>query len=130
MFDSVPPGPERHVQAAVSHAPVIQVVSILLYPVMQDTAMERGAFRVVGLLVLGAAICVNESSRARPGGVIPSPASQRGGLPPVARALSRRAKGVDQTIARWNRAMRWLTQVAAFRRQARRVFARDSAEIS
>jgi len=36
----------------------VQVVSILLYPVMQDTAMERGAFRVVALLVLGAALYV------------------------------------------------------------------------
>lgn len=36
----------------------VQVLSILLYPVMQDTAVERGVFRVVGLLVLGAALYV------------------------------------------------------------------------
>ena len=36
----------------------VQVASILLYPVMQDTAMERGAFRVIALLVLGAALYV------------------------------------------------------------------------
>jgi len=33
-----------------------QVLSILLYPLMQDTAVERGAFRIVGLLVLGTAL--------------------------------------------------------------------------
>lgn len=36
----------------------VQILSILLYPVMQDTAVERGAFRIVGLLVLGAALYV------------------------------------------------------------------------
>ena len=36
----------------------VQVLSILLYPLMQDTALERGAFRVIGLLVLGAALYV------------------------------------------------------------------------
>ena len=37
---------------------LVQVLSILLYPVMQDTAVGRGAFRVVGLSVLGAALYV------------------------------------------------------------------------
>jgi len=36
----------------------VQILSILLYPVMQDTALQRAAFRVVGLLVLGAALYV------------------------------------------------------------------------
>jgi len=36
----------------------VQVLSILLYPLMQDTAVDRGAFRVVGLIVLGTAIYV------------------------------------------------------------------------
>lgn len=36
----------------------VQILSILLFPLMQDTAVERGAFRVVGLLVLGAALYV------------------------------------------------------------------------
>ena len=36
----------------------VQVVSILLYPLMQDTAVQRGVFRVIGLLVLGAALYV------------------------------------------------------------------------
>jgi ion channel len=36
----------------------IQVLSLLLYPLMQDTAVERAAFRVIGLLVLGAALYV------------------------------------------------------------------------
>ena len=36
----------------------VQVTTILLYPLMQDTAAERGAFRVVGLIVLGAALYV------------------------------------------------------------------------
>ena len=35
-----------------------QVLSILLYPLMQDTPVERGLFRVIGLLVLGAALYV------------------------------------------------------------------------
>jgi len=34
----------------------VQVLSILLYPVMQDTAVERAVFRVIGFLVLGAAL--------------------------------------------------------------------------
>ena len=37
---------------------LVQVVSILLYPLMEDTAVERGAFRVVGLFVLGTALYV------------------------------------------------------------------------
>ena len=36
----------------------VQVLSILLYPLMQDTAVQRGAFRVVALLVLGVALYV------------------------------------------------------------------------
>ena len=36
----------------------VQILSILLYPVLQDTSVERGAFRVIGLLVLGAALYV------------------------------------------------------------------------
>ena len=36
----------------------VQVMSILLYPLMQDTAVQRGVFRVIGLLVLGAALYV------------------------------------------------------------------------
>ena len=36
----------------------VQVLSILLYPLMQDTPIQRGAFRVVGLIVLGAALYV------------------------------------------------------------------------
>ena len=36
----------------------VQVLSILLNPLMQDTAVERGVFRVIGLLVLGAALYV------------------------------------------------------------------------
>jgi ion channel len=36
----------------------VQVVSILLYPLMQDTAVERALFRVIGLLVLGASLYV------------------------------------------------------------------------
>jgi hypothetical protein len=36
----------------------VQIISILLYPLMQDTAVERGAFRIIGLLVLGAALYV------------------------------------------------------------------------
>ena len=47
--------PVKHPSATLLFA---QVVSILLYPVMQDTAMERGAFRVVALLVLAAALYV------------------------------------------------------------------------
>jgi len=36
----------------------VQILSILLYPVLQDTAVERAAFRVIGLLVLGVALYV------------------------------------------------------------------------
>jgi len=36
----------------------VQVLSLLLYPLMQDTAVERAAFRVIGLFVLGAALYV------------------------------------------------------------------------
>jgi hypothetical protein len=36
----------------------VQVLSILLYPLMQDTAVERAAFRLIGFLVLGAALYV------------------------------------------------------------------------
>jgi hypothetical protein len=36
----------------------VQILSILLYPLMQDTPVQRGAFRVVGLIVLGAALYV------------------------------------------------------------------------
>jgi hypothetical protein len=36
----------------------VQILSILLYPVMQDTAVQRGAFRIVGLIVLGTALYV------------------------------------------------------------------------
>jgi len=37
---------------------LVQLLSILLYPLMQDSAVQRGAFRVIGLLVLGAALYV------------------------------------------------------------------------
>ena len=37
---------------------LVQVLSILLNPLMQDTAVERGVFRVIGLLVLGAALYI------------------------------------------------------------------------
>jgi hypothetical protein len=36
----------------------VQILSILLYPLMQDTAVERGLFRVIGLFVLGTALYV------------------------------------------------------------------------
>jgi hypothetical protein len=36
----------------------VQILSILLYPLMHDTPVDRGLFRVVGLLVLGAALYV------------------------------------------------------------------------
>jgi hypothetical protein len=36
----------------------VQIMSILLYPVMQDTSVQRGAFRIVGLVVLGVALYV------------------------------------------------------------------------
>src|SRR5262245_14125431 len=35
-----------------------QILSILLYPLMPDTSVGRGAFRVVALLVLGTALYV------------------------------------------------------------------------
>ena len=47
--------PVKHPSAALL---LVQVLSILLYPLMQDTSVGRGAFRVVGLLVLGAALYV------------------------------------------------------------------------
>ena len=37
---------------------LVQVLSILLYPLMGDTPVQRGAFRVVGLFVLGTALYV------------------------------------------------------------------------
>ena len=37
---------------------LVQILSILLYPLMQDTPVQRAAFRVVGLLVLGTALYV------------------------------------------------------------------------
>jgi hypothetical protein len=36
----------------------VQVLSILLYPLIQDTAVQRGGFRIVGLIVLGTALNV------------------------------------------------------------------------
>jgi hypothetical protein len=36
----------------------VQIVSILLFPLMRDTPVERGLFRVIGLLVLGVALYV------------------------------------------------------------------------
>jgi hypothetical protein len=36
----------------------VQIVSILLYPLMQDTPVERAIFRVIGLTVLGTALYV------------------------------------------------------------------------
>jgi hypothetical protein len=47
--------PAKHPSATLLF---VQILSILLYPVMQDTAMQRGAFRIVGLLVLGTALYV------------------------------------------------------------------------
>jgi hypothetical protein len=47
--------PVKHPSAALLF---VQLLSILLYPVMQDTAVQRGAFRVIGVLVLGAALYV------------------------------------------------------------------------
>src|SRR5262245_59035385 len=47
--------PVKHPSAALLF---VQVVSILLYPLMQDTAVERALFRIIGLLVLGAALYV------------------------------------------------------------------------
>jgi hypothetical protein len=37
---------------------LVQILSILLYPLLHDTAIGRGAFRVVGLFVLGVALYV------------------------------------------------------------------------
>src|SRR4051794_6820515 len=37
---------------------IVQVVSILLYPMLQDTPVQRGIFRVIGLVVLAAALYV------------------------------------------------------------------------
>ena len=36
----------------------VQILSILVYPLMEDTPVERGFFRVIGLLVLGVALYV------------------------------------------------------------------------
>jgi hypothetical protein len=47
--------PARHPSAALLF---VQILSILLYPAVSDTPMDRGAFRVVGLTVLGAALYV------------------------------------------------------------------------
>src|SRR5262245_53583605 len=37
---------------------LVQILTILVYPLLQDTAVERGLFRIIGLLVLGAALYV------------------------------------------------------------------------
>jgi hypothetical protein len=47
--------PVKHPSATLLFA---QILSLLLYPLMQDTPVERAVFRVVGLLVLGAALYV------------------------------------------------------------------------
>src|SRR3954451_8162356 len=47
--------PLKHPSAALLF---VQILSILLYPLMQDTPVERAFFRVIGLLVLGAALYV------------------------------------------------------------------------
>src|SRR4029453_2140287 len=47
--------PVKHPSAALLF---VQILSILLYPLMQDTPVERGLFRVIGLLVLGVALYV------------------------------------------------------------------------
>ena len=47
--------PGKHPSAALLF---VQILSILLYPLMQDTPVERAFFRVIGLLVLGAALYV------------------------------------------------------------------------
>ncbi len=47
--------PVKHPSAALRF---VQLFSVLLYPLMQDTPVERGAFRVVGPIVLGAALYV------------------------------------------------------------------------
>jgi hypothetical protein len=55
MLNRLVPLPIKRPSAALLF---VQVLSILLYPLMQDTAVQRGAFRVIGLLVLGAALYV------------------------------------------------------------------------
>jgi hypothetical protein len=47
--------PVKHPSAALLF---VQVSSILVYPLLQDTPVQRGGFRVIGLLVLGAALYV------------------------------------------------------------------------
>jgi len=47
--------PVKHPSAALLF---VQILSILLYPLMQDTPVERGLFRVIGLLVLAVALYV------------------------------------------------------------------------
>jgi hypothetical protein len=47
--------PAKHPSAALL---LVQILSILTYPLMQDTAVQRAAFRVVGLLLLAAALYV------------------------------------------------------------------------
>jgi hypothetical protein len=55
MFTRLAAFPVKHPSAALLF---VQLLSLLLYPLMQDTPLERGAFRVVGLIVLGAALYV------------------------------------------------------------------------
>jgi ion channel len=47
--------PVKHPSATLL---AVQLVSLVLYPLMQDTAVERGAFRIIALFVLGAALYV------------------------------------------------------------------------
>jgi hypothetical protein len=47
--------PVKHPSAALLF---VQILSILLYPLMEDTSAERALFGVLGLLVLGAALYV------------------------------------------------------------------------
>jgi hypothetical protein len=47
--------PLKHPSAALLF---VQILSILLYPLMQDAPVERASFRVIGLIVLGAALYV------------------------------------------------------------------------
>jgi hypothetical protein len=47
--------PARHPSAALLS---VQILSILRYPLMHDTAVDRALFRIIGLLVLGAALYV------------------------------------------------------------------------
>jgi Ion channel len=47
--------PVKHPSAALLF---VQILSILLYPLLQDAPVERAFFRVIGLLVLGAALYV------------------------------------------------------------------------